>query len=82
MAELYNEYFEAWAEKQKMHDLARVFFEKHDLLNDGLSYCMIESLAIQLTPEQEEKELLRLFGKMTNEEKRSLLALLKVLAER
>ena len=54
-SKLYNEYFEAQAEKQKMHDLARVFFEKHDLLNEGLSYRMIESLAMQLTPEQEEK---------------------------
>ncbi len=52
---LYKEYFEAQAEKQKMHDLARVFFEKHDLLNDGLGYRMIATLAMQLTPEQEEK---------------------------
>ena len=54
-SKLYNEYFETLAEKQKMHDLARVFFEKHDLLNDGLGYRMIESLAMQLTPEQKEK---------------------------
>ena len=54
-SKLYNEYFEAQAEKQKMHDLARVFFEKHDLLNDGLSYRMTESLIMQLTPEQKEK---------------------------
>ncbi len=54
-SKLYNEYFEAQAEKQKMHDLARVFFEKHDLLNDGLGYRMIEPLAMLLTPEQREK---------------------------
>jgi hypothetical protein len=54
-SKLYNEYFEAQAEKQKMHDLARVFFEKHDLLNDGLGYRMTESLIMQLTPEQKEK---------------------------
>lgn len=53
-SKLYNEYFEAHSEKQKMHDLARVFFEKHDLLNDGLGYRMIEPLAMQLTPEQKE----------------------------
>lgn len=52
---LYNEYFEAQTEKQKMHDLARAFFEKHDLLNEGLGYRMIEQLAMQLTPEQKEK---------------------------
>ena len=52
---LYNKYFEAHAEKQKMHDLARAFFEKHDLLNDHLGYRMIATLAMQLTPEQEEK---------------------------
>ena len=54
-SKLYEEYFEAQAEKQKMHDLARVFFEKHDLLNDGLGYRMIEALAMQLTEEQKEK---------------------------
>ena len=54
-SKLYNKYFETLAEKQKMHDLARVFFEKHDLINYGLGYRMIESLAMQLTPEQKEK---------------------------
>jgi hypothetical protein len=54
-SKLYVEYFEAHAEKQKMHDLARLFFEKHDLINDGLGYRMIEPLALQLTPEQKEK---------------------------
>lgn len=54
-SKLYSEYFEAQAEKQKMHDLARVFFEKHDLLNDGLGYRMIEGLALQLSTEQREK---------------------------
>ena len=52
---LYEWYFDAHAEKQKMHDLARVFFKKHDLLNDGLGYRTIENLALQLTPEQVEK---------------------------
>lgn len=54
-SKLYNEYFEAHAEKQKMHDFARVFFEKHDLLNDHLGYRMTEALIMQLTPEQREK---------------------------
>ena len=54
-SKLYNEYFETQAEKQKMHDLARVFFEKHDLLNDHLGYRMMAALAMQLTAEQEEK---------------------------
>lgn len=54
-SKLYNEYFETHAEKQKMHNLARVFFEKHDLLNEGLSYCLREGLVMQLTNEQREK---------------------------
>lgn len=54
-SKLYNEYFETQAEKQKMHDLARPFFEKHDLLNDGLGYRMTENLIMQLTKEQREK---------------------------
>lgn len=54
-SKFYKEYFEAQAERQKMHDLARPFFEKHDLLNGDLGYRMIEQLAMQLTPEQKEK---------------------------
>ena len=54
-SKLYNEYFETQAEKQKMHDLARVFFKKHDLLNDGLGYCLREDLVMQLTTGQQKK---------------------------
>lgn len=54
-SKLYGEYFASYAEKQRMHDLARAFFEKHDLLNDGLGYRMTEALIMQLTPEQREK---------------------------
>ena len=54
-SKLYNEYFETQAEKQKMHDLARVFFKKYDLLDDGLSYCLREDLVMQLTKEQQKK---------------------------
>ena len=54
-SKLYKDYFEAQAEKQKLHDIARVFFEKHDLLNDHLGYYMREDLAMQLTDEQQEK---------------------------
>jgi hypothetical protein len=54
-SKLYNEYFETQAEKQKMHDLARIFFAKHDLLNDGLGYCLREDLVMQLTTEQQKK---------------------------
>ena len=39
-SKLYTEYFETLAEKQKMHELAKVFFKKHDLLNKGLGYRM------------------------------------------
>lgn len=59
-SKLYNEYFETQTEKQKMHDLARVFFEKHDLLNDGLGYCLREDLVMQLTPEQQKKYVTQL----------------------
>lgn len=54
-SKFYNEYFETQAEKQKMHDFAKVFFEKHDLLNDGLGYCLREDLVMQLTAEQQKK---------------------------
>ena len=65
-SKLYDDYFKTQAEKQKMHNLARVFFEKHDLLNDGLSYCLREDLVMQLTPEQfrkYEKQLKKLVDK-------------------
>lgn len=54
-SKFYNDYFEAHAEKQKMHDLAREFFSRHGLSNDHLGYRMTSTLALQLTPEQEEK---------------------------
>lgn len=54
-SKLYNEYFETHAEKQKMHNLARVFFEKHDMLDEGLGYCLRKDLVMQLTSEQQAK---------------------------
>lgn len=59
-SKLYKEYFETQAEKQKMHDFARVFFKKHDLLDDGLSYCLREDLVMQLTKEQQKKYVTQL----------------------
>ena len=54
-SQFYNDYFEAYAEKQKMHDLAREFFGRHGLCDDHLGYRMTSMLAMQLTPEQEER---------------------------
>lgn len=51
---LYNRYFQAMAEKQKFHEAARSFFEKHGLV-DNLGYYQEEYLALQLTDEQREK---------------------------
>ena len=51
---LYNKYFQAMAEKQKFHEAAKSFFEKHGLL-DNLGYYQEEYLALQLTDEQRER---------------------------
>jgi len=51
---LYKEYFEAHAEKQKFHDLAKLFFEAHDLMQN-MGYYQTAYLALQLTDEQREK---------------------------
>jgi hypothetical protein len=53
-SELYRKYFDALAEKQKFHDLAREFFRKHDLVQSG-GYYQAEYLALQLSDEQREK---------------------------
>ena len=53
-AQLYRTYFAAKEEKNKFHQLARVFFEKHDLMQDN-GYYQASYLAMQLTDEQREK---------------------------
>jgi hypothetical protein len=51
---LYTDYFNSHAEKQKFHDLARAFFDKHNLLQNK-GYYQTEFLALQLTEEQREQ---------------------------
>lgn len=51
---LYNDYFEAWREKQKFHELAKKFFEANDLMQN-MGYYQTAYLAMQLTDEQREK---------------------------
>ena len=51
---LYKSYFEELSEKQKFHDLARAFFEKHELI-DKSTYYQSETLWLSLTEEQRER---------------------------
>lgn len=53
-SELYNKYFEAKKEKQHFHDLARMFFEKYDLLDSG-GYYQSRSLGLELNAEQKKR---------------------------
>ena len=53
-SEFYKKYFETKAEKEKFHKLARIFFEKYDLL-DNLEYYQTEFLGLKLTIEQRER---------------------------
>lgn len=53
-SDFYKEYFEAKAEKQKFHNYARAFFEKHNLV-DSANYYMTDFLGMQLSAEQKER---------------------------
>lgn len=53
-AKLYHTYFSAKEEKNKFHQLARAFFEKHDLIQNK-GYYQTVYLAVELTDEQREK---------------------------
>ena len=53
-SEFYNKYFEAKEEKQRFHDLARAFFEKHNLL-DSARYYQAEFLGLELNDEQKQR---------------------------
>lgn len=53
-SEFYKRYFDAKAERQKLHDYAREFFAKYDLINTG-EYYQEEFLALQLTDEQKKR---------------------------
>ena len=53
-SEFYNQYFAAKAEKQRFHDLARAFFEKHSLL-DSARYYQSEFLGLELNDEQKQR---------------------------
>lgn len=53
-SEFYNKYFKAKEEKQRFHDLARVFFEKYNLL-DSARYYQSEFLGLELNAEQKQR---------------------------
>lgn len=53
-AQLYGIYFSAKEEKNKFHQLAKAFFEKHDLMQNN-GYYQTAHLALELTDEQREK---------------------------
>lgn len=53
-SEFYNQYFKAKEEKQRLHELAKKFFEKYDLV-DGGKYYQTKFLGMQLNAEQKER---------------------------
>ncbi len=53
-SEFYNKYFKAKEERQRFHDLARVFFEKYDLVDSG-EYYQTKFLGMKLNTEQKER---------------------------
>lgn len=53
-SEFYNKYFKSKEERQRLHDLARVFFEKYDLVDSG-EYYQTKFLGIKLNTEQKER---------------------------
>ena len=53
-SEFYKQYFEAKAERQKFHELAKAFFEKYDLV-DSAKYYQTKFLGLKLTAEQKKR---------------------------
>lgn len=53
-SEFYNKYFKRKEEKQHFHDLARVFFEKYDLV-DKAEYYQTKFLGLKLNNEQKKR---------------------------
>jgi hypothetical protein len=56
-SDLYDVYFAAVVEKNKFHQLARVFFKKYNFIDDGKNtgYYFNEDLCMQLATEDREK---------------------------
>lgn len=50
--DFYNQFFQAQAEKQKFHDLAREFFERHDLMDGPCQYYQCRALGIEMNETQ------------------------------
>lgn len=53
-SEFYNKYFKVKEERQYLHDLARVFFEKYNLV-DNAEYYQTEFLGLKLNIEQKKR---------------------------
>lgn len=50
--EFYNQFFRARDEKQKFQDLAREFFERHDLMDGPFQYYQCRALGIEMNEAQ------------------------------
>ena len=48
----YKQFFRAHKEKQKFHDLARAFFERHDLMDGPCQYYQCRALGIEMNEDQ------------------------------
>ena len=48
----YKQFFRAQKEKQKFHDLARAFFERHDLMDGTCQYYQCRALGIEMDDAQ------------------------------
>lgn len=54
-SEFYTRFFQAKEEKQKFHNLARAFFESHQLMDGPCMYYMIPNLAIEMDEAQKQR---------------------------
>ena len=50
--DFYNQFFQTKSEKQKFHDLAREFFERHDLMDGPCQYYQCRALGIEMNEAQ------------------------------
>ena len=51
-SDFYKKYFDVKAEQQKFHDLARAFFERHDLMDGPCQYYQCRALGIEMNEDQ------------------------------
>lgn len=54
-SEFYKQFFDAKAERQRFHDLARVFFERYQMMDGPCNYYMRPILSVEMNEAQKQR---------------------------